>query len=520
MKTNSNVKGIHHTNLSQKILQQEQQINFLSRSLKNYQNLFNTTIYAQVITELDGTIIEINQKTQDLLRYDSSELISKNLIDLIPKTKLKEFTEYLKKIVTDEWIHDIFPVLTKNHKKITLELSSKISEFNNKKVLVFIGKDITIRKSYQEQLENERNLFYTLMDNIPDRIYFKDIDSKFTLVNKAHAKNFHLEKSEDIIGLCDHDFFDKKHADQALADERIVIQTKQAIVAKYEKEKVQFPDREYEWVSTTKVPIINKNGKVAGIVGISRNVTALKNAEIKVLKYAKELQYLNATKDKFFSILAHDLKNPFFSLLGFVELLLQSYNDLNDEERLELINNILRISKNSYGLLENLLHWASSQTGRIEYRPKEINLKSILDDSQKFFDPIAKKKNIELKSNIKDPIYVYADSDMMRTVVRNLITNAIKFTKENGFVKIGSNENKTHAKIEISDNGVGMNAETLNHLFRIDVNHKSIGTCNEEGTGMGLIICKEFVEKNGGHLNVKSKLGKGSKFSFTVPKHT
>jgi signal transduction histidine kinase len=201
-------------------------------------------------------------------------------------------------------------------------------------------------------------------------------------------------------------------------------------------------------------------------------------------------------------------------------MLSNNYDEYSDEERKQYIDNIIKISKNSYQLLENLLGWAQSQTGRIEYCPKIIDVSLLLREVIDLLSPMAGKKSIAIKNFMTESIEVYADSDMMRTVLRNLITNAIKFTNIEGVIKISQSETERNIKITIQDNGQGMDMETAKNLFKIDSYHKSIGTLNEKGTGFGLIICKEFVEKNGGNISVQSKEGKGSKFSFTIPKYS
>ncbi|MCB0745389.1 MAG: PAS domain-containing sensor histidine kinase, partial [Ignavibacteriae bacterium] len=467
---------------------------------------------------INGTILETNNTACKKYGYTHSEYQNLNFFELIPNPFRNNIKKNLEQIIFKKNITIETPQIPKKGKEFSVELDLKAFNNEGKKTVLVTAKDVYSNKTYIEQLENERELFQALMDNIPDRIYFKDINSKFTMIDKAHAVGFNLKSPSEAIGKCDHDFFDKKHADQALKDERKIIKTKKGIISKFEREKIQLSGNQYEWVHSTKVPIINKSGEVTGIVGITRSASDLKNAENKILKYAKELQYLNATKDKFFSILAHDLKNPFFSLLGFAELLSNNFDELTDEEKKEYISYIIKISKNSYQLLESLLKWAATQTGRIEYCPQKLDLKILLDNSTEFFTPIAQKKKINIENNIKSAAMVYADPDMMRTIIRNLLTNAIKFTKNDGVIKLDAIEESRNYKIIVSDCGMGMDTQTIKNLFRIDTAHKSIGTSNEIGTGLGLIICKEFVEKNGGHINVTSKLGKGSKFSFTVPK--
>lgn len=241
-----------------------------------------------------------------------------------------------------------------------------------------------------------------------------------------------------------------------------------------------------------------------------------RNAD-KLFEYSEELKQLNITKDKFFSIIAHDLKNPFVTLLGYSELLINEFTDLTDEEKITFITDIRNSSKHSFELLENLLHWSRSQTGRLEYEPTEFDIKELVNKNVLLLYPMAKNKSIDLRSEITGKLMVYADYDMISTVTRNLISNAVKFTKYEGHVKITAELEDNFIKIGIIDDGVGMDDKILSKLFRLDKQHSTKGTSNEEGTGLGLILCKEFIEKNRGKIWVESKVGEGSKFYFLIP---
>ena len=250
---------------------------------------------------------------------------------------------------------------------------------------------------------------------------------------------------------------------------------------------------------------------------ITQAIERKKNSEA-IKSYAQELIQLNKTKDKFFSILAHDLKNPFITILGFSDLLLNDYHELADDERLFYVEEMKKSAEISHNLLQNLLQWSRSQTGRIEYRPTSINMRKIVDNNVELLRVLAERKKINLSSNIKEDVFVYADEDMITTVIRNLLTNAIKFTKKEGEVKLLVKCNGQMVEMCICDNGIGMDQETISELFRLDISHSQPGTDNETGTGLGLILCKEFIEKNGGTIKVESSPGKGSKFSFSLQK--
>lgn len=232
---------------------------------------------------------------------------------------------------------------------------------------------------------------------------------------------------------------------------------------------------------------------------------------------ANSLRQLNSTKDKFFSIIAHDLKSPFTALLGLSEYLAEDSDDLEPGEIVEYANGIYTSAKNIYGLLENLLEWSRIQTGRFEIVPTRFDLYKLTHSIVQLFHSNLNKKQIELSVKVSPEQYVYADINATSTTMRNLLSNAIKFTRVGGKVEILGVIEGTMLKIKIKDNGVGIPEETIKNLFRLDVQTSTLGTNNEKGTGIGLILCKEFVERNAGEFFVESFVGVGTTFSFTIP---
>lgn len=232
----------------------------------------------------------------------------------------------------------------------------------------------------------------------------------------------------------------------------------------------------------------------------------------------KDLEKLNAAKDKFFSIIAHDLKNPFSVLLSVTTSLSEGFDDLSETDKSMSINRINKSVTLLYNLLENLLQWSMSQTGRLKYSPEKNNLFLLVFHNISLLKMNAEKRNIRIINNLEEDISVFVDTDMINTVIRNLISNAIKFNVDGGTIEINALQKNNMIEIEIKDTGIGLADEDIKKLFRIDVKNISIGSGNKEkGTGIGLIICKEFVEKNSGQIRVSSEKGKGSKFCFTVP---
>lgn len=236
-------------------------------------------------------------------------------------------------------------------------------------------------------------------------------------------------------------------------------------------------------------------------------------------KSQKDLERINQSKDKLFSIISHDLKNPFNTLLNFSELTLKNYQNLPAEKLLDFLDRINKSAKRGYALLENLLHWSQFQTGTIIIHPEEFEIKTKIDETILIFREVAAAKNIIITNNLKENYHVFADEQMITVVIRNLLSNALKFTGKNGSISFSAQELPSQLAITVSDNGVGINQADQIKLFNLNTNYSTTGTENEKGSGLGLVLCREFVEKNGGKIWVESEIGQGCIFSFTIPKY-
>lgn len=251
---------------------------------------------------------------------------------------------------------------------------------------------------------------------------------------------------------------------------------------------------------------------------IAKQNEILEAQNIEIQTQAVELEKAVATKDKFFSIVAHDLKNPFNIIAGYASLLNTEYDNFPDEMKKKYINEIDVSSKSTYSLLINLLTWARSQQGRIEIKKENLNLYGIIDEGIASIYPLARKKDIQIIPKVSDNIYIEADRYSITTVINNLVSNAVKFTHSEGSITISAKAGEKQVEISIKDTGVGMSPEVVEKLFRIDKSHSTYGTHEEKGTGLGLILCKEFVEKNDGEITVESIVGEGSTFKVILPK--
>ncbi len=299
-----------------------------------------------------------------------------------------------------------------------------------------------------------------------------------------------------------------------------------------------------KWVRMKTFTIEKKGDKVRS-VGIAEDITDWKNAEEELIKtkegYAlsddldtieqnarqlivlneklaaseKLLTELNSNKDRFFSIISHDLRNPFMGILGYSKMLAEE--SLDSEETQEISSKLYETSKNTYSLLENLLEWSLAQRNKIEFKPEIFPINEAVTEIFLLFKEKALKKNISLINKIGGDSFAYADFNMIKTVLRNLISNAIKFCKESGEISIEESYENDKIRISVCDNGIGIKNDDMAKLFRIDGRFTQEGTAGEKGTGLGLILSKEFVEKNSGIIWMESEFNKGTKIHFQLP---
>jgi len=247
------------------------------------------------------------------------------------------------------------------------------------------------------------------------------------------------------------------------------------------------------------------------------DITQIKSTEFALMEHDIKLRQLNADKDRFISILSHDLRSPFTALLGLSEVLTEDIRNLDIDEIENIANDINNTAQRTFNLLVDILTWARAQQGKIPFEPQQLCFADICNNILETLNPIAHSKNITINCSATDHLNVLADGDMLKTVLRNLMSNAIKFTNNGGAINIDISQTDSNFTISVSDNGIGIEQEDLSKLFDISNILTTKGTAGETGTGLGLLICKEFVRKHGGKIWVESEVGKGSNFKFTLP---
>ena len=375
-----------------------------------------------------------------------------------------------------------------------------------------IFRDITEQKKAEQALMESNIKFLSLANNISGYIAYVNADTlQYEFVNDLYKKSFGIPE-EKIIGSHIKDVIGEANYQFAL---KYINEVKSGKSVFYEN-TFDFASGK-RWIQTNYAPVTDSTGHITSIAVLSFDITESKQVQQALKNNERKLYQLNTDKDRFISILGHDLKNPFGNILGFSELLTDEIESLNKEEIEDIAKNINKSAKITYNLLEEILLWAKTQQGKIPFKPQILSFKDICKDTLEILISNANAKNISLNCSSSEQINVFADNEMLKTVLRNLVSNAIKFTKTGGAIIINAEVNPDNVTISVSDNGNGIPPENLAKLFNISEVLTTKGTAGETGTGLGLLLCKDFVEKLGGKIWVESESGKGSRFSFTMP---
>ena len=366
--------------------------------------------------------------------------------------------------------------------------------------------DITERKLNEETILNSEQRYKMLFEGSNDAIFVIDSKTgKYLNANKA-AEVLTGRSLEDILKCKTQDLTPTG------ATTRLEIASKLENVLEMGEVEYVKTDGTIRIAQLSSIPL--KNGEV---YGIAKDITDRKIAESEIKSKNEELIRSNADKDKFMSILAHDLKSPFSSILGFTSLLIANIRVYDIEKIERILGSMNKASQNTFNLLEDLLLWVRSQSGKIPYNPQYFKLNELIVEIFETLSQNANLKRIELFYGGDSRIMVYADVDMLKTVLRNLVNNAIKFTNNDGKIEVGAFQQQKSIIISVLDNGIGMSPTTIKKLFDVSQTNSTMGTAKESGTGLGLIICKEFIERNNGKIEVISEFGKGSRFTIELP---
>lgn len=491
-------------------------------SLKRSEELFRIFMLnlpaAVFIKDDKSNLVYGNQFLMDLFGWNDAA--GKNTADLLPPEMAEAMIADDKRVVESgpEVIHE--KVTDINGSDFYFETHKFPFHVGEKVMLGAISVNETSRVILEMNLAESEERFKLLLNSAGEAIYGLDINGNCTYCNQTCINQLGFKSAEDLLGRNMHNLIHHKHNDGTHYDVHDC-----AIFKAFQTGQKAHFDDEVLWradgssfpVEYWSYPQI-RNGEIIGAVVTFLDITERIKILDSLMQSELQLRELVATKDKFFSIIAHDLKTPFSSILGFSDLMIEKVKN-KDYDVVEKYAEIIQTSANrADALLTNLLEWSRAQLGRMEYNPEHVDLCELFKDSVNMISDFAQQKSVTLSTDLPKFALAYIDKTMINSVLRNLITNAIKFSFPGGVVNIILNADKKDFIISVKDNGVGIKAEDVNKLFRIDESITTKGTLNETGTGLGLILCKEFVEKNNGKIWLQSEPGKGSVFTFTLPK--
>lgn len=373
---------------------------------------------------------------------------------------------------------------------------------------------LTITKDVKSQNLNDITLLSHAFEHSPVTVVITDTDGKILYANSKFSTltGFSIEET---LGKTPEVVKSGHHSKEFYQELWNTISSGETWKGEFLNKK---KDGTLYWEKASIAPIFDEKGIIKNYVAIKEDITEQKEAQETLKHSEEELKKLNATKDRFFSIIAHDIRNPLSALLGFTTLLKKKYNTLDELRKEVFINNIVEATKALHLLIEDLLQWAHAHSNKIKWEKEYISIDKITQENILLLERHASNKKITLSSSIPKDTKVFSNKNMVSTIIRNILSNAIKFTPEQGTVTVSSKELEDFIEIKINDTGVGIDEENLSKLFKIEERYKTPGTNNEKGTGLGLLVCKEFVEKNGGEIKVESELGKGTSIYFTIPK--
>jgi len=462
--------------------------------------------------------IRVNKTFADVMGMPAEQLEGKSLFDIFPKEQAEAFWEDDKEVIgSGTSKNKIIEAMESPNGKIWVQ-TDKIPYIDaHGKVVGLIGfaLDITDRKHAEESLLESHQIIEGIINSIPVRVFWKDTNLVFLGCNKLFAQDAGFTDPKEIIGKNDFQMNWGKQAEQYQQDDREVIESGRPKLNIEESQTT--PDGNLITLLTSKIPLLNSAGKTIGVLGTYVDISERKYAEVELKKSYEQVTKINAEKDKFFSIIAHDLRSPFNGFIGLTGLMADKSEKFSKAEFVEQSKSLNKAAKNLYKLLENLLEWSQIQKGTIEFTPKNLQLSKLVSESIDTIYERALQKRITIIREIDNKQKVFADEKMIGTVLRNLLSNAIKFTRVDGKVSIKSEYlNNGTIKISVEDNGIGMHEEDVKRLFKIEEKVSTLGTDGEISSGLGLLLCKEFIEMHGEKIWVESKENEGSKFSFTL----
>ncbi|GAB1350465.1 hypothetical protein MASR1M107_26800 [Ignavibacteriales bacterium] len=458
------------------------------------------------IGTLDGILIRVNKAWETTLGYTVEELQGNSFVHLLHPDDLDSTLSFTRKSTKEGTIVTYDNrYLTKSGETVHLEWRAAIS--GNK--YYGVARDITEHIKLQNSVKESASVLKSLINSITESAFLMELDGTVVISNPITAERLR-RPGEDLTGVNMFDLLDEKTAAFRRKKLDEVFRTKTA---------VQFEDtRTGSNILNSIYPVFNSSGDVVRFAVFGYDITHRRNTITELEALSAELKDLNERKNKFISILAHDLRGPFHPLLNSLDLLNSDYDQFTEEERRQFIKSSYEIAQTQFALLESILEWSRATQGKLRINSERFLISAVINRALSQMMPVFDSKNILLQYSPKEDLFVQADTEMFLTVVRNLLSNALKFSDSGSQVWITQKSTETTVEVSIIDNGRGIETENLNKLFDIATTHSTRGTYNEKGSGLGLLLCKELLDKMHGKMTISSELGMGTIVTITLPR--
>lgn len=484
----------------------------IKKSEEKFRSIFESSPLGIGIVEFSSQrLIDVNESFASMLGYSKDEILDLKIGNI---THPDDFENEVKTVtsVKGEIETLVFEkrYIKKNGEIVwgRLHLNPKNLSISETEQYLGIIENITEHKLAQFELTSSKIRYKHLAESIKDVFFSFDNDFYFTYWNKQADKHYGKNYRE-VIHKHKYEIFPELMGSEL--DEFYSMVMRRGEPGTFITQTFHDDNAEYFEV--------NAHPYEKGLSVFLKDITERILSEKKIKSSEEELKKLNASKDKFFSIVAHDLRSPFHGLIGISDILLEEFDELDRNSIKQYLTSINKTTKNLFKLIENLLSWSRLQTGKIEYHPENIDLYEATLYSVNLLSPYAANKQITIVNNIAKETHVFGDEKMIVSVLENLLSNAIKFSYPNSKIEIDCNQNVTDIQINVKDYGVGLSDEEMAMLFKLDSGFSTIGTNNEKGTGFGLLICKDMIEKMGGKIFANCKKNNGSIFTFMLNKN-
>ncbi|MGD9556909.1 MAG: PAS domain S-box protein [Mangrovibacterium sp.] len=480
-------------------------ISALRLSEEKFSKAFSIDANLLAISEFDtGKYIDVNQRFLDTFRLTREDVIGKTSVEM------NIFDQDIRKKIIEQMqdtgsLTDYEVELNYNGRHLWGLFSAKIFYIQQKKCLITSLKDITLRKQAEEKLRENQARLKTIIQTMPDLLFHLDKTGTFLSFYQENDQ-FLYKQPEEFLNKTVKDLFEEELAAKIMLAIGETISTGRFELF-YDLQLAEL--RHFH----AKLARLNRNE----VIAIIRDITETKQAETRLQEYAAELNRLNMDKDRFMQILAHDMRSPFNSLIGMVDLLTEDLNPDSGNETGVILKSLSQTLVSTLDLLDDLLLWSKSQAGKLPFKPEQLVFSDLCKETISLIQQQATAKKIEIRLSDPDRITFFADRNMLKTILRNLVSNAVKFTNQHGLIIISAQKDGDSVLVTVSDNGIGMDRSRLAQLWNVAQPHTMAGTAGESGTGLGLLLCRDFVEKHGGAIRAESEPGKGSTFRFSLP---